>query len=165
VSPTPPAPWDELHRRAHALPPDRLAAFALACAECLVNLEASARQAELRQALARGWAVLAGGADDLAPLREQLEARDDVDDDPVASVYYALGGVQGSADDAWWAAERASDAAYERVPYLDDASTFRSLEVDTASEEVQQELARQRDALAALEADGPLPEVIARLRT
>ena len=123
VSPKPLAPWDELHRRAEALPPDRRAAFALACAEHLVSITASPRQAELRVALARGWAVLDGGSDDLTPLRAQLEGREDVDEDDVAGVYYALGAVQGSADDAWWAARRASDAAYERVPYPNGAST------------------------------------------
>ena len=165
MSPKPLAPWDELHRRAEALPPDRRAAFALACAEHLVSITASPRQAELRVALARGWAVLDGGSDDLTPLRAQLEGREDVDEDDVAGVYYALGAVQGSADDAWWAARRASDAAYERVPYPNGASIFRPLEADTASLEVEYELTWQRQALEALEGHEPLPEVVARLRS
>lgn len=157
--------WDEVERRIGLLAPERQAAFALACAEHLVTGERSPRQAELRSMLDQGWMALIDGTPaNLSHLRQVLEERDDLDDDEVAAVAYALGAVSGSVDDARWGAGRGRDAAYGRVPYPEDARTFRPLEEDTQSPEVQAELAWQRSAVSQSEDAGSLADLIAQFR-
>ena len=62
----------------------------------------------------------------------ELEARDDVDEDDVAGVYYALKAISDPSH-APYAASRAMDAAIARVPYPDGASAFRPLAEDAGS--------------------------------
>lgn len=161
------APWAALHARAEALPAARRACFALACAEHLVSIEAFPRERELRAVLAECWAVLTGGQRDLSRLRAELAAREDLDDDEVAGVAFALEAVAslGSVDATLWASGRALDAAYERVPYPADATRFRPLALDTAEREVQDELSWQDETLELLEGPHALPDLIARLRS
>jgi hypothetical protein len=156
---------DPLRRRIEALPPLRQAVFALACAERLVSLEASPRQAALHAAIAQGFEQLAGETRDLAALHAALSGREDVDDDEVAAVVFGLGAVMGLPDSAWSTAGRAFDAAYERVSYPVDATTFRPLEEDTADPAVQQEISWQEDAVKALESDQHWSEIAASLRS
>ena len=159
------APHDQLRRRIEALPRLRQAAFALACAEHLVGVEASPRQTELRAAIAQGFEQLAGEPRDLAALREALSSREDVDQDEVAAVVFGLGAVMGLPDSAWLTAGRALDAAYERVPYPADAMTFRPVEQDTADPAVQQEFLWHDWAVKSLESDQDLSEIVASLRS
>jgi hypothetical protein len=148
-----------------AQPSDQQAAFALACAEHLVRVEASARQGELLEILATGWLTLAGRGKDLSALRASLETREDLDDDEVAAVALALDAVSGCSTAAWQAVSRATDAAYERVPYPPGLSEFRPLATDTAEPVVQQELRWQTRAMATLERSENLQEAIRNLLT
>ncbi len=98
-------------------------------------------------------------------VQEQLGQRADLDEDDVAAVWYALGAVGGSADDAEWAAQRCVDAAFERISYyLEGATLARPLEVDTADPVVQAELRWQTMALDLLENEGATSAVVSRLR-
>ena len=162
-----PSPWAHLHPRVAALPSERRACFALACAERLVSLERSHREHELRAALADGWAVLAGEKRDLRTSQSQLESCDDADDDEVAAVAYALAAVaqDGSTDATLWAARRALDAAYERVPHPEGATSFRPLAYDTAEPVVQEEPRWQARVLSILESPADLIEVSQTLRS
>ncbi|GAB3080104.1 hypothetical protein [Pedococcus soli] len=160
---TEPTAWDALRLRIGALAPQRRAAFALACAEHLVAMEATPREAELRAALVHGWEALLGAQDDLGPLRARLEIRADLDDDEVAGVALALGAVMGGSEDAWWAANRARDAADARVSYREPS--FRPTDADAAERIMQNELNWQLDAITALEVDEPLSTVVTQLRS
>lgn len=160
---TEPTPWDALRLRLEALVPQRRAAFALACAEHLVAMEATPREAELRAPLAQGWEALLGAPDDLGPLHARLEERADLDDDEVAGVAFALGAVMGGYEDAWWAANRARDAADARVSYREPS--FQPADADAAERIMQDELDWQLGAVAALEVDEPLSTVVTRLRS
>jgi hypothetical protein len=157
-------PWHQIRRRLGQLPPDRQAVMALASAEHLVTLTASDREGELRRTLALGWAALTTGPRDLSELRNGLEDRDDVDDDEVAAVAFALGAVMGSLEDAWWTVNRCCDAAFDRVPYPEDTTSFRPLDEDAGSPQVRRELEWQLAALSTAEESDSLATAIARLR-
>ena len=161
------APWSGIHARVAALTADRRGAFAMACAEHLVSLEASTRESQLRAVLADAWVVLLGERGDLAERRRALAAREDLDDDEVAAVAFALDAVAelGRTDATLWAAGRAMDAAYTRVVYEPGATALRPLSVDTAEPVVQAELAWQAKAVGLLEGPGSLPEVVEALRS
>jgi hypothetical protein len=109
------------------LPPQAQVVFALACAARLVRASGAASQRDMDEALAVGWSVALGGAGDCQAVCSTLEPRDDLDNDEVAAVAYALGAVIGESEDAWAVASRAIDAAFERVEYPAGASTFRPL--------------------------------------
>jgi hypothetical protein len=156
---------DSLRRRIVALPPLLQAVFALACAEHLVSLEASPRQATLRAAIDRGFEQLAGESGDLAALHAALSGREDVDDDEVAAVVFALGAVLGRPNSAWWTADRSLDAAYDRAPHPVKAAMFRPLEDDTADPSVQQEISWQTEAVKALENGPDWGDIAASLRS
>ncbi|MFT4167018.1 MAG: hypothetical protein QM650_17410 [Microlunatus sp.] len=145
------APWAALQTRVSALEPARQAAFALACAERLVRRDSD--KTELLESIAAGWAVLAGGTQDLTARLVDLDARSDIDEDDVACVRYAVGAVANPGADRspLWASDRAIAAAYEKVSYAADAGTFRSLPDDSMNPNVQEELTWQAKALAVLE--------------
>lgn len=155
--------WAEMQRRLGRLPAERQAVVALAGAERLVGVTASVRESELRLLLAQGWAAVTGSRD-LSRLREGLLERDDLDDDEVAAVTFALGAVMGSVQDAWWAVSRCLDAAFDRVPYPDDATSFRPVEEDAASPGVRREMEWHLAALSVAEESDSLPAAIERLR-
>jgi hypothetical protein len=132
---------DEHKSRLAALTDDRAVWMALACAERLLARASADQQAVLRDALSSAWEALAAAdRTRAAALAAVLEERDDLDDDPVASVYFALEAVAGTPDAAGWGAARGIDDAFERVPYPDGATEFRPLVEDAATETVQQEL-------------------------
>jgi hypothetical protein len=162
--PDTPDPWQQIRRRLAQLPPERQAVVALASAEHLVALSAPPDQEELRRFLALGWAALKTGHPDLSGSRDELLNRDDVDDDEVAAVAFALGAAMGSVNDAWWAVNRCGDAAFDRVPYLDDSTSFRPLSDDAASPQVQREVAWQQATLSLVEESASLATAIHRLR-
>jgi hypothetical protein len=115
--------------------------MALACAERLAAADTAARGHVQREALDTAWNELtATHTELLGVLVESLEARDDVDDDPVATVVYALQAVAGVPGAARWAAQRCIDAAFERVSYPPGVTTFRSLHEDAAADVVKEEL-------------------------
>jgi hypothetical protein len=93
-----------------------------------------------------------------------MDARGDLDDDAVAAVAFAVTAVIGSADDAWWAANRVLDQAFSRVEYPADARLFRPFAEDLASSQVQNEILWIDQALTRLEATGPSADVIEELR-
>lgn len=97
----------------------------------------------------------------MGPLRAKLEGREDVDDDEVASVVFALGAVMGGPGEAWWAANRARDAADERIPSESEFS-FRSADAERI---MRDELDWQLGAVTTLEGDEPLSAVVPRLRS
>lgn len=97
-------------------------------------------------------------------MRRDLESRDDLDDDPVAAVTYAMGAVDGDADTAWWTTSRLLDAAFERVPYPAEATAFRPVIEDAQHETVRQELRWIDETLSLLEQEGLTRGVIERLR-
>ncbi|KSW29915.1 hypothetical protein [Cellulomonas sp. B6] len=156
------APFDAVWDAVATLPTPARAMFALACAERLAR--AAGRDDELSEALEAGWAAADGQPADLAPLRSELEDRDDLDDDDPAATYFALGAAAGSVKDCRAAANRAMDAAFARVTYPAGATTFRPLADDAAEPPVQDELAWQRAAATRLADDGPTDDVRAWLR-
>lgn len=160
-----PTPWAALHVGVSALEPERRAAFALACAEHLVRLNSD--KPELLGSIADGWAVLAGQARDLTTDLAELDARGDADDDEVACVRHALNAVaHPDADQSpLWASDRAIAAAYEQVPYAENASIFRSLSDDAKSSIVQGELRWQAKTLATFEETTSLSEACRTLRS
>jgi hypothetical protein len=155
----------ELSRRLAALAPDRQACFALACADRLVAGNASPRAEELRTLLDLGWSGLTNGTARVTHVRAQLNAREDLDEDEVAAVAYALDSVLGDAGGALWAARRALDAAFDRIAYVADGTSFRPLADDEAEPVVQAELAWHEHALGAVESRTALPDLVARFRT
>ena len=160
-----PMPWAALHVGVSALEPERRAAFALACAEHLVRLNSD--KPELLDSIGDGWVVLAGQTRDLTTDLAELDARSDADDDAVACVRHALGAVaHPDADQSpLSASDRAMAAAYEQVPYAENASTFRSLSDDAKNSIVQGELRWQAKTLATLEKTTSLSEACRTLRS
>ncbi|KQR08615.1 hypothetical protein [Cellulomonas sp. Leaf334] len=152
------AVWDHVL----TLPPAARAMFALGCAERQVR--AADRHAELLSALEAGWTVARGGSVDLAAVRAELDARDDLDDDDVAATYFALGSAVGDPQDCRAAASRAMDAAFARAEDDEDATGFRPLADDATGAPVTAELAWQQAAAARLATDGPTEAVMAWLR-
>ena len=138
---------DEHKARLAALTDVQSVWLSLACAERLLARASDEQRGVLRDALDTAWDALAA-ADPAraASLAAVLEQRDDLDDDPVASVFFALEAVAGVPDAAGWGAARGIDDAFERVPYPDGATEFRPLEEDTATETVQLELRWQVQA-------------------
>jgi len=149
--------WTASRSRVDALPADRQAAFALACAESAVGPDV-----ELLGALESGWNALASGGD-VAQILTRLE-RQELDVDPVAATHYALSSVRGEAGAAWWAASRAMDQAFDGVAYPKDGVAFLAVEADAQSREVQAEIARQIRLLQAAESAPDLAAAISRLR-
>ena len=149
--------WTALRSRVDALPADRQAAFALACAEGAVGPDV-----ELLGALESGWNALASGGDG-AQILTRLE-RQELDVDPVAVTHYALSSVRGEAGAAWWAASRAMDQAFDGVEYPKDVVAFLAVEADAQSREVPAEIARQIRLLQAAESAPDLAAAISRLR-
>ena len=88
----------------------------------------------------------------------------DVDEDEVAGVYYALKAISDPSL-APYAASRAMDAAFARVPYADGASGFRPVAEDADSPEVRRELAWQQAALVLIEGPSSLEDLARRLRS
>jgi hypothetical protein len=156
-------PWSDIRDRLERLHQQRRAAFALVCAEHLVRSAATATTLDLRGSVDKGWAALINGQLD-PEVRQRLVESDDLDEDEVAAVAYALGAVSGQTEDGWWAVSRCMDAAFDRVPYPDGARIFRPLELDAASHEVQQELRWQLIALDMVEEPGELAALVPRLR-
>ena len=150
--------WTALRSRVEALPVDRQAAFALACADGAVGPDA-----RLLGALESGWNALASGGD-VAQMLTRLERGHDLDDDPVAASHYALRSVQGDAGAAWWAASRAMDQAFDGVEYPENVVAFRPVEVDARSREVQAAITRQIRLLQTAESAPDLTTAISRLR-
>jgi hypothetical protein len=159
-----PAESQELRRRLAALAVERQACFALACAKHLVEASSQARKAELLGVIARGWAALLGAHDAAASMRSRLSTSNNLDDDEVAAVAFALDAVNGVPESAYWAASRALDAAFKRVPYEDEKRTFRPLAVDAARPIVQQEVAWQRQLPAQVEGPTALSELVVLVR-
>lgn len=132
---------DEHKTRLAALTDVQAVWLALACAERLLPRASDEQQGVLREALDMAWdALTSHHPHRAASMAAALGARDDLDDDPVASAFYALEAVAGVSGAAAWGAARGIDDAFERVPYPDGATEFRPLEEDTASEPVQREL-------------------------
>jgi hypothetical protein len=159
-----PDPWRELHARAAGLVSTRGSVFALACAEHLVAGTGSSREDVLRNALDAGWSALLLGPTHLSEIVTELEARDDLDEDEVAGVYYALKAISDPSH-APYAASRAMDAAFARVPYPDGSPAFRRLAEDADSPEVERELAWQQAALVLIEGPSSLEDLARRLRS
>ena len=157
-------PWRELHTRVAGLDSTRGSAFALSCAEHLVAGTGSSREDVLRNALDAGWSALLLAPTDLSDIVTKLEARDDLDEDEVAAVYYALKAISDPSH-ALYAASRAMDAAFARVPYPDGAPALRPLAEDADSPEVQRELAWQQAALVLIEELSSLKDLARRLRS
>lgn len=155
--------WTALRVRVDALPADRQAAFALACATGVVG-----SGAVLLAALETGWSALLDGSDAaqvaMAQVVMELARSPELDDDDVAATCYALRAVRGDEGAAWWAASRAVDHAFAGVPYAAE-KVFRALEVDAREPVVQAELARQVSLLQIVESDTDLAEVVVRLRS
>ena len=145
------------------LPPEAQAVHALACAQRVVRARGEA-SADLESALNTGWSVVKSGQGDCAEIRRELESRDDLDDNPIAAVTYALAAVDRVADSAWWATSRLLDAAFERVPYPIEATVFRPVAEDAQHETVRQELQWIDETLTLLEQEGATSGVIDRLR-
>lgn len=101
--------WTVLRPRVDAMAADRRAAFALACAEGAVGSDQG-----LRAALASGWSALVDQTDG-AEILSDLEHSRELDEDTVATTFYALSSVHGDADAAWWAASRALYQAFDSV--------------------------------------------------
>jgi hypothetical protein len=147
-----------------SLPANEQIAFALACAERLVNVDADERQRELSDALTEAWNVFESGAGDCVSRRALLMSRPDIDDDPVAAVYYALESVDGHFESVWRVANRSIDASFDLVPHREDATRFRALAEDIEAESLKQELTWQRESVNLLKADGATPATIQSLR-
>ena len=152
--------WKAMRRRVDAMPADRQAAFALACAQGTV----AGRDVGLLGALESGWDALVDRGD-VAELLRTLEHDRELDDDPVAATYYALSSLQGEAGAAWWAASRALDQAFSGVDYPDDAVAFRPVEADALSAVVQSEMARQLHLLQIAESAPDLTAAVGGLRS
>jgi hypothetical protein len=90
--------------------------------------------------------------------------RPDIDDDPVAAVFYALESVDGQFENTWWVANRAIDASFEHVLYPENAAHFRTLSEDLGAESVQRELTWQRESLDLLKHHGATLETVQSLR-
>ena len=150
--------WKSLRKRVEAMPADRQAAFALACAQ-----GAAGPDGELLASLDLGWVALVGHGDVTQALVD-LERDHALDDDAVAATHYALRSVQGQAGSAWWAASRAMDQAFARVEYPADAVEFRPVEADALSAVVQSEITRQRRLLQAAESAKDLTAAVGQLR-
>ncbi|MGD8201293.1 hypothetical protein ACQE98_11575 [Ornithinimicrobium sp. W1679] len=150
--------WAASRERVDALPADRQAAFALACAAGAVG-----DRTGLLAALEGGWSALVDGTD-VTEVVLELARGQELDDDPVAATGYALCAVQGEAGAAWWAASRAVDHAFAGVRYDAAESAFRSLEVDAQDPFVRAEFARQAQLLQVVESATDLSEAVARLR-
>ena len=157
-------PWRELHARVAGLDSTRGSVFALSCAEHLVAGTGSSREDVLKNALDAGWSALLMGPTHLSEIVTELEARDDLDEDEVAGVYYAIKAISDPSH-APYAASRAMDAAFARVPYPDGAPAFRPLAEDADSPEVQRELAWQQAALVLIEGPSSLEDLARRLRS
>jgi hypothetical protein len=106
---------DQLQSTLSSMPAREQSVFALACAERLVTAARASRD-DLYEALAVAWPVALGGSGDCVNLRSKVEGREDLDNDDVAAVAFALGSVIGNPGDAWSAGSRAIDAAFERIP-------------------------------------------------
>ena len=145
------------------LPPAAQAVHALACAQRVVRASDDG-SADLESALHAGWSVVKSGHGDCAEIRRDLELRDDLDDDPIAAVTYAIGAVDRVAESAWWATSRLLDAAFEHVPYPVEATVFRPVAEDAQHETVRQELLWIDETLSLLEQEGATSGVIDRLR-
>jgi len=158
-------PWKAIRDRLLALPEASRAVFALACAERLVAHTTSERTPGLRAALTLGWSAVLAGQGDLAELCREFDTRPDLNDDEVAAVAYALRAAGGSPDDAWWAASREMDAAFERIAHSEVVNGFRALDVDAAEPVVQAEMQWQQAVLDQLEQTGPTEELVSRLRS
>lgn len=153
---------DEHKARLAALTDVQAVWMALACAERLLGRASPDQQSVLRDALTSAWESLAtADSERAATLAAVLEERDDLDDDPVAAVFYALEAVAGVPDAAGWGAARGIDDAFERVPYPDGATGFRPLEEDTATETVQQELRWQMLAADVVSGSATADDVMA----
>lgn len=153
------AGWRALRSRVEALPSDRQAAFALACAEGAVGADV-----DLQGALEAGWDALVKRGD-VSELLKSLERRRELDDDRVAATHYALSSVQGQPDAAWWAASRAMDQVFGAVEYPEDAVAFQPVETDALSRVVQAEITRQMRLLMTAESALHLRSAVGDLRT
>jgi len=153
------ADWQSLRSRVKALPIERQAAFALACADGGVGPDVG-----LLGALESGWDALVNRGD-VSRLLKNLERRRDLDEDRVAATHYALSSVQGQADAAWWAASRAMDQAFDAVEHPEDAVAFRPVEADALSHVVQSEITRQMNLLMTAESAPNLMAAIGCLRS
>lgn len=150
--------WKALRSRVDALPVDRQAAFALACAEGAVGPDIG-----LLGALESGWDALVDGGD-VAELLTNLGRGRELDDDSVAATCYALSSVQGEAGAAWWAASRTMDQAFDGVEYPADALAFRPVEADALAAVVQSEITRQMGLMVVAESAQDLVAAVGRLR-
>ncbi|MFI7064418.1 hypothetical protein ACIBL3_25740 [Kribbella sp. NPDC050124] len=151
--------WSALRGRVLAMPLDRQAAFALACAQGALGPDVESLSALVEL----GWDALLDGGD-VSQAVTELENVPYLDDDPVAATYYALSSLQGEAGAAWWAASRAMDLAFSRVEYPSGAQVFRPLEVDARTTVVQAEIARQARLLETVESAPNLALSVSRLR-
>ena len=151
--------WSCLHSRVDALPRDRQAAFALACAQGTVG-----RDAGLLGSLQSGWDALVIGGDATQAI-EDLECGHDLDDDAVAATRYALSSVNGEAGAAWWAASRAMDQAFAGVEYPEDAVAFHPVQADALSTLLQSEITRQLRLLQIAESARDLSAAVVHLRS
>jgi hypothetical protein len=140
------------------------AVFALACAERTVRATGGDSERAMDDPLALGWSAVLGGPGECGPARASVQARDDLENDEVAAVFYALGAVLGRPDDAWWAATRAMDAAFERGERKPAKRRLLPRDKSAPSETVQLELLWQREALQLLAREGASPTAIVRLR-
>jgi Protein of unknown function (DUF416) len=151
-----------LHSRLAKLPREARVAFALACAERLqpyATFSNDASAVELvRRILDLTFAAISSPSiprPELAQLSQALEAAPYLDDDAAASAAYALRCYFSSdAKDAFFAAQRAYDARDREAQQLiaSNVITVADERVILAHPNVQQEFARQRADLDALEA-------------
>jgi hypothetical protein len=151
--------WKALRSRVDALPRDRQAAFALACAQGTVG-----RDAGLLGSLESGWDALVNGGDATQSFAD-LERGHDPDDDAVAATHYALSSVNGEAGAAWWAASRAMDQAFASVEYPEDTVAFHPVEADALSTLMQSAITRQLRLLQIAESARDLSAAVAHLRS
>ena len=158
------AATDSLHVQIEASAPHARSVFALACAERLVAADSSSRRKVLQEALDAGWAAVLEGSTERLSILESIDGREDIDDDAVAGVAHALMATSGASEHATAVSTRATDAAFEQVPYPDDASSFRELDDDFKTEVVQREYRWQKETLMQLAKADDLSQVIQQLR-
>ena len=150
------------HDRVVRLGFERSAIVALACAQRLASA-ADNTDPEILVALAMGWDRDVE-ASERGSLASQLQRRLDLDDDVVAATFYALRASLGSLNEAWWAAARFADAAFDRAQYDQHETTFRSLDDDAAQPGVRGELDWLDRALSIAEASADPLELARELR-
>ena len=129
---------DSFRGRVLGLGAGRAAIVALACAQRLADTTHTC-DPMLTAALAAGWSRTAS-AEELRSHADDLEGRPDADDDVIAAAAYALRGLDGSLEHAWWSVSRLIDSSFGQAEYDADSTAFRALGEDALQPGVRLEL-------------------------